>query len=188
MPFEGSYGQDDYAQALIDDYKQAGIPADQVHPQSFQLRDILYWLKAEPDFGRQAFYLDGRDEADKGFDPGRPETWKPSMAELAGQGVKILAPPLWMLVTLAPDGTIVPSAYAREARRAGLDLITWSLERSGPLSQGGGYYYQSIRAAIDRDGDMLTLLDVLHREVGVRGVFSDWPATTTFYANCVGAD
>jgi len=24
----------------------------------------------------------------------------------------------------------------------------------------------------------------LARDVGVIGVFSDWPATTTFYANC----
>jgi glycerophosphoryl diester phosphodiesterase len=40
---------------------------------------------------------------------------------------------------------------------------------------------------VDRDGDMLSLLDVLYRDVGVIGVFSDWPATTTFYANCVGA-
>jgi glycerophosphoryl diester phosphodiesterase len=22
--------------------------------------------------------------------------------------------------------------------------------------------------------------------VGVRGIFSDWPATTTYYANCMG--
>jgi glycerophosphoryl diester phosphodiesterase len=28
-------------------------------------------------------------------------------------------------------------------------------------------------------------LDVLARGVGVRGVFSDWPATTTYYANCM---
>jgi len=33
---------------------------------------------------------------------------------------------------------------------------------------------------------MLRVLDVLARDVGVRGVFSDWPATTTFYANCAG--
>jgi glycerophosphoryl diester phosphodiesterase len=26
----------------------------------------------------------------------------------------------------------------------------------------------------------------LAKEVGVRGVFSDWPATTTYYANCMG--
>ena len=32
-----------------------------------------------------------------------------------------------------------PSAYAK-AKAAGLRIITWSLERSGPLSLGGGYY------------------------------------------------
>ena len=41
---------------------------------------------------------------------------------------------------------------------------------------------------IDRDGDVLTLLDVLYGQVGVKGVFSDWPATATFYANCVGIE
>lgn len=40
--------------------------------------------------------------------------------------------------------------------------------------------------AINNDGDMLTVIDVLAREVGVIGIFSDWPATTTFYANCMG--
>ncbi|GJD55305.1 glycerophosphodiester phosphodiesterase family protein [Methylobacterium dankookense] len=189
IPFAGDYTQDRYAQALIDDYKAAGIPAADVFPQSFQLRDILYWLEKEPDFGRQAVFLDDRDERDKGrFDPEKPETWKPGMAELAQKGVRILAPPLWMLVRPGPDGTIEPSTYAREARKAGLDLIAWSLERSGPLKGGGGYYYQSIKRVVTGDGDVLRLLDVLHREVGVLGVFSDWPATTTFYANCVGAD
>jgi glycerophosphoryl diester phosphodiesterase len=33
---------------------------------------------------------------------------------------------------------------------------------------------------------MMNVLDVLARNVGVRGVFSDWPATTSFYANCMG--
>ncbi|GJD95907.1 hypothetical protein OCOJLMKI_3123 [Methylobacterium iners] len=58
---------------------------------------------------------------------------------------------------------------------------------AGALGAGGGYYYKSVRPAIDRDGEMLTLLDVLYGQVGVKGVFSEWPATTTFYANCVGA-
>lgn len=30
---------------------------------------------------------------------------------------------------------------------------------------------------------MMPVLDVLVREAGVIGVFSDWPATTTSYAN-----
>jgi glycerophosphoryl diester phosphodiesterase len=32
----------------------------------------------------------------------------------------------------------------------------------------------------------LTVLDVLAKQVGIRGMFSDWPATTTFYASCMG--
>ena len=31
----------------------------------------------------------------------------------------------------------------------------------------------------------MNVIDVLAREVGVIGVFSDWPATTTYYANCM---
>ena len=185
MPFGGDYTQDAYAQQMIDEYKQAGVPPADVFPQSFQLRDVLYWLKAEPEFGRQAVFLDEREGG--GFDIANPATFSPSMDDLAKQGVRILAPAMWMLLAPGPDGTIVPSAYAREAKRAGLDLIAWSLERSGPLTSGGGWYYQSVKPLIDRDGDMLSVLDVLHRQVGVRGVFSDWPATTTFYANCVGA-
>ena len=33
---------------------------------------------------------------------------------------------------------------------------------------------------------LFTILDALHKEAGVVGVFSDWPATTTYYANCMG--
>ena len=36
------------------------------------------------------------------------------------------------------------------------------------------------------DGFNYALLHVLSQDVGVLGVFSDWPATTTFYANCMG--
>ena len=67
--------------------------------------------------------------------------------------MKIIAPPLWVLVTLNDKNEIVPSEYAKAARAAGLDIITWSLERSGPLNAGGGFYYQSIKAATDHDGD-----------------------------------
>jgi glycerophosphoryl diester phosphodiesterase len=82
----------------------------------------------------------------------------------------------------------VPSAYAGTAKAAGLDIITWTLERSGRLSDGtgGGFYYQSTASIIDNDGDAMTMLDVLGRDVGVLGVFSDWPGTVTYYANCVG--
>ena len=67
-----------------------------------------------------------------------------------------------------------------------MDLSTWTLERSGPLATGGVYYFQSVTPAINNDGDTYTMLDVLAKQVGVLGVFSDWPATVTYYANCMG--
>jgi glycerophosphoryl diester phosphodiesterase len=65
--------------------------------------------------------------------------------------------------------------------------MTWTLERSGSLKHGGGWYYQSVTELIRREGDVYDVLDVLARDVGVRGVFSDWPATVTLYANCQAA-
>ncbi|GAB4539103.1 MAG: glycerophosphodiester phosphodiesterase family protein [Roseibium sp.] len=180
MPYNGM-SQADYAQALIDDYKAAGIPPEDVFPQSFSLEDVLYWIEHEPEFGRQAVFLDGRRD----LDPMDVDSFSPSMEDLKAMGVNYIAPPLFVLLTME-DGKIVPSAYARAARDAGLNLITWTLERSGPLSSGGGWYYQSIAEAIDGDGRMLEVVDVLAREVGVTGIFSDWPATTSFYASCMG--
>ncbi|MCK5932490.1 MAG: glycerophosphodiester phosphodiesterase [Fulvimarina manganoxydans] len=185
MPFEGDYSQEDYARQMIEDYIAAGVEPKDVYPQSFNLDDVRFWIREYPEFGQQAVYLDNRDETLEGLDPMKPETFEPSMQALADEGVQIIAPPLWMLVT-AKDGEIVPSPYAEAAKAAGLDIITWSLERSGPLASGGGWYYQSISDITDSDGDMLKLLDVLANQVGVIGVFSDWPATTTFFANCMG--
>lgn len=183
MPF-GSFTQHDYAQKLIDEYTAAGVDARDVFVQSFDLDDVLYWVEKEPAFGRQAVYLDGR-YADDSFDHTDPSTWVPGMAELKTRGVNYIAPPLWMLLRLE-NGEIVPSVYAAEAKKAGLKLITWTLERSGPLGAGGGWYYQTVEEAIDDDGDMLRVLDVLARDVGIEAIFSDWPATVTFYANCLG--
>jgi glycerophosphoryl diester phosphodiesterase len=186
MPFEGDYTQEDYAQQLIEEYKKAGVPACRVWAQSFNLHDVLYWINNEPRFGKQAVYLDGRYD-DPGFDHADPSTWNPNMEELSSMGVNVIAPPMWMLVKKKGD-EIVPSTYAERARKAGLDIITWTLERSGPLAGGGGWYYQTLNGedgVIDNDGDMMEVLDVLGRDVGVLGVFSDWPATTTYYANCL---
>lgn len=185
MPFDGDYSQDAYAQQMIDEYKAAGVPASDVFPQSFQLRDVLYWIKADPEFGAQGVYLDDRNDTLEGFDPMKPETYKPTMQELADQGVKIIAPPTYMLVTVE-DGKIVPSPYAKEAKAAGLKIIAWTLERSGTLVDGGGFYFQSVKDVTNNSGDTYALLDVLAKDVGVIGVFSDWPATVTYYANCMG--
>ena len=50
MPFDGDYTQEKYASQMLDAYKQAGIPPSDVFAQSFNLADILYWVKTEPAF------------------------------------------------------------------------------------------------------------------------------------------
>jgi glycerophosphoryl diester phosphodiesterase len=184
MPYEGDYTQEDYAQQMIDEYKAAGVSPLKVYAQSFNLGDVLYWISNEPLFGEQAVFLDDR-YSDPNFDHTNPSTWVPSMDELVAEGVNIIAPPMWMLLALDGD-KIVPSTYAIAAKAAGLDIITWTLERSGFLKNGGGWYYQTITDVIDNDGDMLEVLDVLAMDVGILGIFSDWPATVTYYANCKG--
>ena len=185
MPFDG-FSQENYAQKLINEYKAAGIPASDVWAQSFNLDDVLYWINNEPEFGQQAVYLDGRYDVE-GFDPLKPQTFKPSMQELKALGVNYIAPPMWMLVTIE-GGSIVPSPYAIEAKKAGLHLITWTLERSGALKDGGGWYYQSIKDVTNGNHVMYELLDVLAQDVGIKGIFSDWPATVSYYANCMGLE
>ena len=143
-------------------------------------------VRAAPDRqlqnGRQAVYLEDAESASQ----------LPDAAEfkrLRAQGVGIWAPPLFALLALDDHGVIVPSSSARDARGAGLELVTWSLERSGPLAAGrNGWYYQTVDTALRGDSDVLQVLDVLARQAQVRAVFSDWPATTTFYANCTGLD
>lgn len=178
MPYEGTYTQAMYAQQMIDEYKAAGVKARDVWPQSFDIQDIRYWINNEPAFGKQAVYLDDANSiADL-----------PTASELqmyADEGFKIVAPPIWVLLALDNNNKIIPSEYARNAKKAGLKMITWSFERSGPLKNGGGWYYQTINPAINNDGDMMDALHVLAKDVGVIGIFSDWPASVSYYASCM---
>ena len=177
MPFDG-FTQQAYAQKMIDEYKAARVAPRNVFPQSFNIDDVLYWVNNEAAFGQQAVYL---DDANTVAD-------LPDHSTLAGyrsKGIRIWAPPTFALLA-ADGGKIVPSQAAKDAKAAGLGLIAWTLERSGVLADGdNGWYYQTFDAAVKTEGDMLQALHVLAKDVGVMGVFSDWPATTTFYANCM---
>jgi glycerophosphoryl diester phosphodiesterase len=179
MPFNG-FTQDMYAQKMIDELKSAGIPPRDVYPQSFHKPDVLYWIEHEPAFGPQAVFL---DDANTVAD-------LPSYDDLVGyraEGIRIWAPPTFALLALEGSNRIVASQAARHARQAGLDIITWTLERSGILADGdNGFYYQTIDQAITREGDLFTVIDVLAQDVGVLGIFSDWAAPVTYYANCMG--
>lgn len=45
--------------------------------------------------------------------------------------------------------------------------------------------YQTVDSAIKREGDMMRVLDVLARDVGILGIFSDWPGTVSHCASCM---
>jgi glycerophosphoryl diester phosphodiesterase len=180
MPFDG-YTQERYAQDLVDAFTSRKIDPKRVWLQSFVPTDIFYWIKAAPAFGRQAVYLDERVDTPAGY-----LNATASIPDLAKRGVKILAPAMFAL-TKVVNGAIVPSEYAVAAKKAGMELVAWSFERAGWLSiDGGGYYYQYVANVTNNEGDMYEVLDVLTQKVGIKAMFSDWPATVTYYANCFG--
>jgi glycerophosphoryl diester phosphodiesterase len=96
-----------------------------------------------------------------------------------------------LLKASADDTQITPSEYAKRARQAGFDLIAWTTERSGRIVEDvlvegdDTFYYQTTLDALTNDGAILRTIDVLAQDVGIIGLFSDWPVTTTFYANCL---
>ena len=178
MPFGGNYTQEMYAQQLVDEYVEAGVDPSDVYLQSFLYDDILYWLEAAPGFN--VAYNDDTGET--------PQAMPKAIAALedrVADGLRIIAPPLNYLVA-EEDGKMVPSEYALRAKEVGLDIISWSAERSGPLKGGGDYFFTPVKDLVDRDGDLFEVLHVLAQEIGVLGVFSDWSGTATYYANCFG--
>jgi glycerophosphoryl diester phosphodiesterase len=181
MPFAG-FTHDALRQQFIDEYAAAGIDPRHVFPQSFSLADVRYWIEHEPRFGAQAVFLDAANTPSE----------LPTAAELAAykaEGINIWAPPLFALLSLDTGKRIVPSTSAMAAQAAGLDIVAWTLERSGVLADGdNGFYYQTIDEGITRDGDVMEVLDALARDVEVMGVFADWPATVSYYASCTGLD
>ncbi len=180
MPFRG-FTQAEYAQKMIDEYKAAGVKAKDVFPQSFDKNDVLYWVDKEPAFGRQAVYLDDAETVADLPTAGELEKYRQ-------QGIRIWAPPVFALLDVNSKNEIVASKAAKNAKAAGLDIITWSLERSGRLADlNGDFYYQTIEKAVSREGDLMRVIDVLARDVGARAIFSDWPAPVSYYANCMSA-
>ncbi len=173
----GGFTREQLAQRLIDEYRAAGVAPSDVFPQSFERGSVDYWIANEPEYGRQAVLLDNVAFAPRA---GRLRSYKAA-------GINFWGPALPGVLAVDDDGRIVPSRAARAARAAGLEIVTWTLERSGNLAAPDkGFYYRRIGAAVAREGDVFEVIDVLARDVGVRGIFSDWPATVSFYAGCAG--
>jgi glycerophosphoryl diester phosphodiesterase len=188
-------GQEKYAQRFADELHAAAVKPGDAWPQSFNVNDVLYWIK-HTTYGRQAVLLVDYDDAGnnivlfdrKGTRLEKREEQLKFFAELRKANVNIIAPAMPAL--LAVEGSrVVPSQLAKDLKGMGFDLITWTFERAD-LRQGAskaGFYYDfdPAGAAIRKDSDMYKALDVLAQDVGILGIFSDWPATVTYYANCM---
>jgi glycerophosphoryl diester phosphodiesterase len=176
MPLPGRWSRKRHAQRLVDMYRAARVPPEKVWLQSFALQDVQFWLEAEPRYAAQAMLL--LNETSDALDPGA----------LVSLGVRNVAPSLSMLLSLDGDGKIVPSVWARELRAAGLNIVTWTVEKAErQVRAQGERFYDEIASALHKEGDVYEVLDVLARGVGVKGVFSDWAATVTFFSNCLEA-
>src|SRR5262245_1930607 len=176
-----------YAQKAIDVLRESGVDPRRVFLQSFNKEDILYWLKNAPEFGRQAVYLDSIDPTAVPPVPGQTMA---QLLELRAKGGRYFAPPMPALLDVDAADNVVPSSYAMDIRHAGFKIITWTFERADlrrGASQAGFYYYFDPQGrAIKKDSDMYKALDVLARRVKIMGIFSDWPATVSYYASCMG--
>ena len=179
-------GQAQYAQKMIDVLREADVDPRHVFLQSFNLNDVLYWVQHAPEFGRQAVYLDSVDPT---ANPPIPRLTLDELRQLRLQGVRIFAPPMPALLEVDAHDNVVPSQYALDIKSVGLKIITWTFERADlrrGASQAGFYYYFDPQGrAIKKDSDIYKALDVLARQVRILGIFSDWPATVTYYANCM---
>jgi len=159
-----------YADLLLEEYRKLEVEPSKVFPQSFDRRVVDHWLARYPDYASNVVYLDGR---------GRNPLFLPSrrdMDQLFKQGLRYIAPPIPMLLKQDDEGNLRETAYARYANQSGLKLITWTMESR--LSDIAGFSTQ--------ESDRLRVLDALAQRAKVFGVFSDWPATVTRYANCMG--
>jgi glycerophosphoryl diester phosphodiesterase len=182
MPFNG-YTQQQYAQDFVDAFRNKSIDLSRVWPQSFTYDDIVYWLENDKEFGAQAVYLQEFDT---------PEDLAAGMKNLSiarAAGVNIISPALPMLLAIGgPDNnTIVESEYSKAIKANGMDIIAWTFERSGPLATVKSreeYYFNTIANITHYDGQYFEVLDVLANQVGVKGLFTDWASTVTYFANC----
>jgi glycerophosphoryl diester phosphodiesterase len=188
--------QERYAQALINELQAGGVRPKDAYPQSFNVNDVLYWVKNTA-YGDQAVFLvDYNTTTDNivlfdttGKQLLTRDEQNAFLKSLRRAGVKIVAPSFNALLTV--DGSrIVPSVLAKDLRAMGFDIISWSFERvdlrKGAAGVGSYYDFDPTGAAIKKDSDMYKALDVLAKDVKLIGMFSDWPGTVSYYASCMG--
>jgi glycerophosphoryl diester phosphodiesterase len=89
-----------------------------------------------------------------------------SLESLQAKGVNIIAP-IYTLLIEEHNGQLKLTDYAKRIQQSGFEVMSWTVDRR------------------QSNHNELEVLDILHRQLNVSGVFSDWPVTTSFYANCM---
>lgn len=182
MPFRGMTRQA-LATKLIAEYQEAGVDMADVWPQSDFWVDVEEWIRGAS--GVVPVLLDERYDVETVLSKPRKSWSGRSFEEMYAAGLRVIAPQFNLLVR-AQNGRLEATEYARGARKAGLKIVTWSLERSGVVGaeMGNDRYYEGLRGLAYAEGFVYEVLDALVRKAGVVGVFSDWPETVAFYARC----
>ena len=187
MPFEQRYTHTDYARAIVDGYRNAGISPSDVFLQSFDMEVHREWLAYAPEYARTAILGVVTSPL------GKTQTLA-YVESLRLAGIETVAAPVSILLTLNEDGQLAATDFAKALRKAGIAIVAWTLERSGRIRDGrveespADFYLGSMLPSFDNDGDIYRVIHALNVQVGVRAIFSDWPATVTYYANCVGLE
>ncbi len=188
--------QQNYAQAFADVLADEGVKPREAWAQSFNVEDVLYWVD-HTRYGKQAVYLLDFNSTDPVNDiiiqaPYNTMDRMEFFKMLKNRGVRVIAPAMPALLAVDANNRVVPSKLAKDLKAMGFEIITWTFERADlrlGASKAGFYYdFDSTGKAIKKDSDMYKALHVLAKDVKVLGVFSDWPATVTYYANCMGLD
>ncbi|PHH54696.1 Extracellular protein [Ceratocystis fimbriata CBS 114723] len=178
LPMPEGFTQEDFAAKMLKEYLDAKVEPSDVFPQSFLYSDIMYWKSKFPAFAKNLVFLDDTDGISE-------EKAIERLEKYAADNIPIVAPALNMLIT-NENKVIVPSEYAKAAKKLGMDIIAWTIERSGRLGEDKDeYYYQTVHEIARNDGKVFEVLRVLLKDIQVKGVFSDWAATTTFFENCM---
>lgn len=177
--FSRTYTRQMFLQQVLDDYNRTD--PSRVYFQGFEWDDLKYIAQKTP-FNFNTFALDKNWLALTYTKLQLQKYFKP----LVDHGVTAIAPAISMLLEVDKNNNLVPTLYAKVAKELGLDIVTWTLERSDALSKGGGWYYSTLSKVLKTDSDVLKVLDVLYQDVGIMAVWTDWPSVATFYANCFG--
>ncbi|PIO46024.1 hypothetical protein B5P45_05720 [Phyllobacterium zundukense] len=155
--------RENFIKQLIKEYRDAKIDPSRVYIQAKKLDDVLYLAANERDFAKGASYLW----------PLPSSVTDDRLADLYKQGVRTISS-AWENLTDIDKTTKkpIPSKAALAARKARFELVGWTMENDYWLTKNGDDVYE--------------MLDVLAKDVGVKGVFFDWVGTTSYYASCMG--